>query len=161
MTQNSGAAQVEQVFNRLSTVMQTKLVGIAAKSVVLANQQRIARQVDVNGVAFKARKDGTNKPMFATLGQRLQVLSFDADGAVIGFAGNGGMIAEKHQYGVIETITATKNSRVLNAPATLKQAIELVRLGLKVGKTKPTTGYITSMACASVIVAFASIMPSA
>lgn len=142
MTQNNGTEQIEQVFNRLSVVMQTKLVAIAANRLVLANQQRIANQVDVNGVAFKARKSRKNKPMFVRLMRNLRVLSFDTQSATVGFTGNMGLVAEKHQAGETETVTATNNRSDWNKPAELRQAVELIRLGFKVGKTKPSTSYI-------------------
>jgi hypothetical protein len=144
MTQKSGVEQIEGVFTRLSAVMQTRLVSIAAEKLLKANQQRIAAQVDVNSVAFIARKSRKNKPMFARLLRNLKVLSLDSDGAVIGFTGNMGQVAEKHQTGVIESATLSKNTSSFNKPAELRQAVELIRLGFKVGKTKPSTSYIQS-----------------
>lgn len=144
MTAKNGAEDIDRVFNRLSAVMQTRLIQIAADRVVKNNQQRMINQVDVNGVAFKARKSGSTKPMFARLVNNLRVLSIDNQSAVVGFTGNMGEVAKKHQEGAIETVTVSKNTAAFNKPAELRQAVELIRLGFKVGKTKPSTAYIQS-----------------
>lgn len=142
----TGDLELQAKLNRLSDVMQKKLVAKLSEAVVEQSKQRINDQIDLDGVAFAARKSKTNtKKMLLGLRDRLQVLSLSENGAVIGFSGGAGGIASTHQYGKTLTFKVSKPSiEAKQRPATLKQAKQLLDLGFRVKKQKPTIAYITA-----------------
>lgn len=140
MIKLSGEEQLQNKVNRLSVVMQQRLASRVANGIVQFSKQRIDDQIDLSGVAFKARASNSNKKMLLGLKARLRVLSVSDNNAVIGFDGKTSGIAAAQQFGQITTVTAQqakKSSGDLSKPATAQQAKKLLELGFKVGRRKP------------------------
>lgn len=136
----SGVEQLQNKLSGLSAVMQQRLASRLADGVVQLSKQRIDEQVDLSGVAFKARVSKSNKKMLLGLKARLRVLSVSNNTVVIGFDGKTSGIAAAQQFGQVTTVTAQqakKSSGDLSKPATAQQAKKLLDLGFKVGRRKP------------------------
>ena len=142
MTQLIGAEAAGKKFQALSLAMQSKLLRGVADTIIVNSQRRIATQTDLTGARFKANRANAEKKMLLGLSRALTVLSVSNTEAVIGFSGNVGVVATAQQEGETSTVTARHKGANLSAPATARQAVELVQLGFKLNKYKPTTSEI-------------------
>jgi hypothetical protein len=128
---------------QMGTNKRRRLLYRVAQRVMKDSRQRVRRQVDLNGMPFKARwkKRSDRRKMLSKLIKEMNVLNNNSTQAVIGFRKrSSGVIAAKHQHGETRRNTAAQNRQAVRAkgkeyydkPATKKQARALRDAGFKV-----------------------------
>ena len=151
MIQLNGAEEISRQLNQLDEAMQQKILPIIADYIVTASQVRIDSQTDVSGAAFAVRSKSMDekiaqKKMLLGLRDKLRVLSINENTAVVGFdSDTTEKIAADQQFGTVSKGSlAQEYSESMSQPATRKQAVQLIQLGFKIDKHKPTIEQITS-----------------
>jgi len=143
----SGQADIRQKLDRLSTVMQGRVLEKIGERVVFNSRRRIDEQTDLSGAPFTPRSAGSspalrNKKLLLGLKSRLQVLKADGGRLEVGFSdAKTARIAAEQQQGAVRTNSFTPGSGL--RPATEAQAARLIMLGFKINGRKPTVSDIT------------------
>lgn len=92
--------ELQAVLLQLETVItakQREIMRDVARYLLLANRQRISRNVQPDGSAMPRRQNGAGR-MFRKIGGHLRQ-RVNADSASIGFSGRTGWVATNHQLG--------------------------------------------------------------
>jgi phage virion morphogenesis protein len=148
--------RVKELLELTPSKRRTKLRSMGRK-VRKNSRARMKAQKNIDGSAYAARKDGTNKKMFAKMGKGLIVKTTDSSVEINWAYAGTGKIAAEHQAGFNEVYTAEKAEKKYGRedykdPSTRKQAKALLAEGFKVrrkmGKkqkskwVRPTIGWI-------------------
>lgn len=157
--QNHASVQQRLKMLELSPVQQRRLLTAVSREAMADNKQRVKNQTLADGGAFTPRSAKTparqrRKKMLVKAGTKLTFLNVTDDSVLMGWKGRTvGRTMSKHQYGDTQTKTRANLSRrvadINTAPATKKQAHELLYLGYKISRASgrgyktPTAKWIT------------------
>jgi hypothetical protein len=119
-----------------------RLLNTCSKRLRTPNRKRIREQRNLDGTPFTKRKGGGKRRMLQGLGKRLQVVSVNADEAVLGWKNRlVSRIASEHQRGQAQMMTAARMRRlgkqpVYSDPASRRQARALLNAGYQIRQGK-------------------------
>ena len=88
---------LSKMLNNFSAATRRAALREIARYLLLSNRKRIRANVQPDGSAMQARKDGAGR-MFRKIGRQMQQRA-TADQAEVGFAGRTGWVATNHQLG--------------------------------------------------------------
>lgn len=130
---------------QLPPAKRKRLMGQVVRKVRTASRKRLRTQQGLNGAPWAPRKDGSKKKMLRKVGKSMKTY-YQADSGKVAFDGTAiGRIANAHQKGLDEVMTADRMRRIhgdpdYSAPATTAQAKALRAEGYKARK-KSGKGY--------------------
>lgn len=136
----------------LPAAKRRRLLNTASKRLRTQDRKRIRDQRNLDGTPYARRKSGGNRKMLRGLGKGLQVVTLNANQAVLGWKNRRvSRVANEHQQGLSQTQSAARLRREGKTPdyagrATRRQARALLKAGYRVRQDKrwkrPTQAWI-------------------
>ncbi len=126
---------------KLTPLKRRRVFRSAGRKVRRESRDRLKTQTDLRGKKWQARADGRKKRMLAKVARRVIVKTSTENAQVKFTNASTAKIANVHQQGIEQTMTASDMQRIhgtpdYRAPATRKQAKRLLAAGYKIRRSQ-------------------------